>query len=160
MLLQTMFGAWFGIGLRQKPPAGAKVNNHVAQSVCHGTRVNLITHLKAAQQYGLPLKGGSRIGVEGATYIYGFYKKELCLKFKYASTMMQNTLVNIPQHPLANIRLPRVNQYFTRDNVSMKVVGYEYGAFIQFAHTSDLSLVKLIDLDVFLSLLSPRCVTN
>jgi hypothetical protein len=136
MLLQTMFGAWFGIGPRQKPPAVSKVskvNNQVAQSVCHGTRVNLITHLKAAQQYGLPLKGWSRIGVEGATYIYGFNKKELCLKVKYASPMMQNALVNIPQHPLANIRVPRVNQYFTRDNVSMKVVGYDDGAFVEVA---------------------------
>jgi hypothetical protein len=52
-----MFGAWFGIDPLQNPPAGAKVNNHVAQSVCHGTRVNLITHRKAAQRYGLPLKG-------------------------------------------------------------------------------------------------------
>jgi hypothetical protein len=49
LLLQKMFGAWFGIDQRQNPPAGAKVNNHVAQSVCHGTRVNLITHLKEAQ---------------------------------------------------------------------------------------------------------------
>jgi hypothetical protein len=49
MILQKMFGAWFGIGPRQKPPAGAKVNIHVAQSVCHGTRVNIITHIKAAQ---------------------------------------------------------------------------------------------------------------
>jgi hypothetical protein len=107
----------------------------------------------------LPLKGWSRIGVEGATYIYGFNKKELCLKVKYASPVMQNALVNIPQHPLVNIRLPRVNQYFKRDNVSMKVVGYDDGAFVQVAQTSDLSLVKLIDLDVFLSLLSPRRVT-
>jgi hypothetical protein len=74
--------------------------------------------------------------------------------------MKQNSLVNIPQHPLENIRLPRVNQYFTRDNVSMKVVGYDDGAFVQVAQTSDLSLVKLIDLDVFLSLLSPRHVKN
>jgi hypothetical protein len=74
--------------------------------------------------------------------------------------MMQNALANVPQHPLANIRLPRVNQYFTRENVSMKVVGYGDGSFVQVAQTSDLSLVKLIDLDVFLSLLSPRCVTN
>jgi hypothetical protein len=110
MLLHTMFGAWFGIGPRQNPPAGAKVNNHVAQSVCHGTRVNLITHLKAEQKYGLPLKGWSRIGVEGATYIYRFSKNELCLKVKYASPVMQNALVNIPHHPLANIQLPRVNQ--------------------------------------------------
>jgi hypothetical protein len=160
MLLQTTFGAWFGIGPRQKPLAGAKVNTHVAQSVCHGTRVNLITHLKAAQQFRLPLKGWSRIGVEGANYIYEFNKKELCLKVKYASPMMQNALVNIPQHPLANIRLPRVSQYFTRDNVSMKVVGYDDGAFVQVAQTSDLSLVKLIDMDVFISLFSPRCVTN
>jgi hypothetical protein len=70
---------------------------------------NIITHLNAAQQYGLPLKGWSRIGVEGATYIYGFNKKELCLKVKYASPMMQNALVNIPQHPLTNIMVPRVN---------------------------------------------------
>jgi hypothetical protein len=160
MLLQTMFGAWFGTAPRQKPPVVSKVNNQVAQSVCHGTRVNLITHIKAAQQYGLPLKGWSRIGVEGATYIYGFNKKELCLKVKYASPMMQNALVNIPQHPLANIRLPRVNQYFTSDNVSMKVVGYDDGAFFQVAQTSYLSLVKLIDLDVFLSLLSPRLIAN
>jgi hypothetical protein len=74
--------------------------------------------------------------------------------------MMQNALVNIPQHPLANIRFPRVNQYFTRDNVSMKSVGYDDGAFVQVAQTSELSLVKLIDLDIFLSLLSPRRVTN
>jgi hypothetical protein len=74
--------------------------------------------------------------------------------------MMQNALVNIPQHPLANIRLPKVNQYFTRDNVSMKVVGYDDGAFVQVARTSDLSQVKLIELDVFLSLLSPRRVRN
>jgi hypothetical protein len=161
MLLQTMFGAWCGICPRQKPPAGAKVNNQVAQSVYHGTRVNFITHIKAAQQYGLPLKGWSRIGVEGVTYIYWFNIKELCLKVKYASPTMQNALVNIPQHPLSNIWLPRVNQYFTRDNdVSMKVVGYDDGAFVQVAQTSDLSLVKLIDLAVFLSLLSPRRVTN
>jgi hypothetical protein len=160
MLLRTMLGAWFGIGPRQKLSKGAKVNNHVAQSDCYGTRVNLITHLKAAQQYGLPLKGWSRIGVEGATYIYGFNKNELCLKVKYDSPVMQNALVNIPHHPLANIWRPRVNQDFIRDNVSMKVVGYDDGAFFQVAQTSDLSLVKLIDLDVFLSLLSPRRVTN
>jgi hypothetical protein len=106
------------------------------------------------------LKGWSRIGVEGATYIYGFNKNELCIKVKYASPMMQNAFVNIPQHPLANIRLPRVNQYFTGDDVSMKVAGYDDGAFVQVSQTSDLSLVKLIDLDVFLSLLSPRRVTN
>jgi hypothetical protein len=70
ILLQTMFGAWFGIGPRQKLPTGANMNNHVAQSVSHGNRVNLITHLKAAHKYGLPLKGWSRIGVEGETYIY------------------------------------------------------------------------------------------
>jgi hypothetical protein len=160
MLLQKMFGAWFGIGPRQKPPAVSKVNNQVAQSLCHGTRVNLITNLKAAQQYGLPLKGWSRIGIEGATYMYGFNKKDLCLKVKYASPMTQNALVNIPQHPLVNIQLMRVNQYFTRDNVSMKVVAYDDGAFVQVAQTSDLSPVKLIDLDVLLSLLSPRCATN
>jgi hypothetical protein len=160
MLIQTMFGALVVIGPRQEPPSGAKVNNHVSQSVCHGTRVNIITHLKASQQYGLPLKRWPRIGVEGATYIYGFNKKELCLKVKYASRMMQNALVNITQHPLANIRLPRVNQYFTRDNVSMKVVAYDDGVLVQVAQTSDLSLVKLIDLDVFLSLLSPRRVKN
>jgi hypothetical protein len=136
------------------------VNTHVAQSVFHGNRVNLITYLKTAPQYGLPLKGWSRIGVEGAIYIYGFNKKELCLKIKYSSPMMQNSLVNIPQHPLANIRLPRANQYFTRDNFSMKVVGYDDGAFVQVAHTSDVSLVKLIDLDVLLSLLSHRRVKN
>jgi hypothetical protein len=136
------------------------VNNHVSQSVCHGTRVNIITHIKAAQQYGLPLKGWWRIRIEGAIYIHGFNKKELFLKVKYASPMMQNALVNIPQHPLENMRLPRMNQYFTRDNVSMKVVGYDDGAFDQVAQTSDLSLVKLIDLDVFLSLLPPRRVTN
>jgi hypothetical protein len=56
MLLQTMCGACFGIGPRQKLPTGAKVKNNVAQSVCHVTRVNLITHLKAAQKYGFPLK--------------------------------------------------------------------------------------------------------
>jgi hypothetical protein len=96
----------------------------------------------------------------GATYIYGFNKKELCLKVKYASPMMQNALVNIPQNPLANIRLPRLNQYFIRDNVSMKVVGYDDGAFVQVAHPSDLSLVKLTDLDVLLSLLPPTRVTK
>jgi hypothetical protein len=106
------------------------------------------------------LKGWSRIGVEGATYIYGFNKKELCLKVKYASPMMQSALTNIPQHPRVNIRLPRLNQYFTRDNASMKVVCYDDGAFVQVAQTSDLSLVKLIDLNVFLSLLPPRRVTN
>jgi hypothetical protein len=42
----------------------------------------------------------------------------------------------------------------------MKVVGYGDGAFVQVAQTPDLSIVKLIDLDVFLSLLSPRNVTN
>jgi hypothetical protein len=88
MLLQMMFGARFDIGTRQKPPVGAEVNNHVAQSVFHGTRVNLITHLNAAQQYGLPLKVWSGIGVEGVTYIHVFNKKELCLKVKYASPMM------------------------------------------------------------------------
>jgi hypothetical protein len=93
-------------------------------------------------------------------YIYWFNKKEMCLKVKYASPTMQNALVNIPHHPLANMRLPRVNQYFTRDNVSMKVVGFDDGVFVQVAKTSDLSLVNLIDLDVFLSLLSPRHVTN
>jgi hypothetical protein len=108
----------------------------------------------------LPLKRRSRIGVEGATYIYGFNKKELCLKVKYASPMMQNALLNIPHHPLANILLLRVNQYFTRDNVSVKVVSYDDGAFLQVAQTSDLSLVKLIDLDVFLSIFPSRRVTN
>jgi hypothetical protein len=80
MLLQTMFGAWFGIGPWQKPPVVSKVNNQVAQSVCHGTRVNLITHLKAAQQYGLPLKGWSMIGVEGANYIYMGLIKRSCVQ--------------------------------------------------------------------------------
>jgi hypothetical protein len=81
-------------------------------------------------------------------YIYGFDKKEWCLRVKYASHMMQNALINIPQHPLANIRLPMVNQYFTRENVSMKAVGYDDGAFVQVAHKPELSLVKLIELDV------------
>jgi hypothetical protein len=77
MLLQTIFGAWFGIDPWQKPPAVSKVNNKVAQS--DGTRVNLITHLKAPQKYGLPLKGWSRIGVEGATYIYMGLIKSICV---------------------------------------------------------------------------------
>jgi hypothetical protein len=79
MLLQSIFGAWSGIGPRKNPPAGAKVNKHVAQSVCHVTRVNLITHLKAAQQYGLSLRGWSRIGVEGETYIYMGLIKRSCV---------------------------------------------------------------------------------
>jgi hypothetical protein len=33
MLLQTIFGAWFGISPRQKPPTGAELKNHAAQSV-------------------------------------------------------------------------------------------------------------------------------
>jgi hypothetical protein len=49
MLLQTRCGAMFGIGPRQKPPTGAKVNHPVAQLVYHGTRVNIITYLTAGQ---------------------------------------------------------------------------------------------------------------
>jgi hypothetical protein len=82
------------------------------------------------------------------------FKGQICFSYDAKRTR---------QHTTASTRkiwLQRVNQYFTRDNVSMKVVGYDDGTFVQFAHTSDLSLVKLIDLDIFLSLLPPRRVTN
>jgi hypothetical protein len=84
--------------------------------------------------------------------MYGFNKKELCLKVKYASPFMQKALANniMHLHPLGNQRLLRVNQYLLQNKVSMKLVSYNDGAFIQVAPTSDILQVKLIDLDSFL----------
>jgi hypothetical protein len=73
-MLQTMFGHMFGIGPRQKPPGGGD-NTHAYQSIHRGTRVNLITYLLPASQYGEPISGWSRIGTKGAAYIYGFNNK-------------------------------------------------------------------------------------
>jgi hypothetical protein len=58
-------------------------------------------------------------------------------------------------HPLGNICLPRVNQYFLQNEVSMKVVAYDDGGSVQVAPTSDILQVKLINLDIFLSLFPP-----
>jgi hypothetical protein len=92
-----MCGHMFGIGARQSPSGGAEV-----EVVCHGPRVNLMSHLVSASEYRTPLKGWSRIGVEGVTHIYGFNKHELYLKVKYASPFMQNAFSNnsIPLHHL------------------------------------------------------------
>jgi hypothetical protein len=46
-MLQTMFGHMFGIGPRQKPPGGGD-KKHATQSIFHGTRVNIISHLLPA----------------------------------------------------------------------------------------------------------------
>jgi hypothetical protein len=150
----------FGTGSPQRLPGGTGVDLQAAEAICHGTRVNLMSHLVSALEYGTPLKGWSRIGVDGATYIYGFNKKELCLKVKYASPFMQRALANksIPLHPLGIRRLPRGNQYFSQNEVSMKVVAYDDGGSVQVAPTSDILQVKIIDLDSFLSLLPPRRV--
>jgi hypothetical protein len=124
-MLQTMFGHMFGIGPRQKPPGGGD-NNHATQSIFHGTRVNIITHLLPASQFGKPISGWSRIGIERAAHIYSFNNKQLCLKVKYASPFMQVAKKDgyIPSHPLGNRRVPRENHYFSRNGVSMKVVSY------------------------------------
>jgi hypothetical protein len=159
-MLQTMFGHMFGIGPRQKPPERGD-SNHACQSICDGTRVNLIIHLLQKSQYGKPISGWSRIGIEQASYIYGFNNKQLCLKVKYASPFMQVAKLDghIPSHWLGNMRLPRQNQYFSRHGVSMKVLSYEDGAFVSGAPTSDLVEVNLIDLDKFMSYLrTPRVI--
>jgi hypothetical protein len=91
--------------------------------------------------------------------MYGFNKKELCLKLKYASPVMQKALANnnIPLHPLDNRCLPRVNQYFSQNQVSMKIVAYDDGAFVQVAPMSALLQGKLIDLDIFFTVAATMC---
>jgi hypothetical protein len=83
-------------------PLGEGDNTHTYQSICHGTRVNLITHLLPASQYGKPISGWSRTGIKGAAYIYGLNNKQLCLKVKYASPFMQ--VVKLDGH-ISHIRL-------------------------------------------------------
>jgi hypothetical protein len=65
MLCQTLFGHMFGIGARQRPPGGAEVDLHAREAVCHGTRVNVISHLVSASEYGPPLKGGHTLVLRG-----------------------------------------------------------------------------------------------
>jgi hypothetical protein len=48
MFLQSMCSHMFGIGARQRSSVGAEVDLHMADAVCHGTRVDLIS------EYGPP----------------------------------------------------------------------------------------------------------
>jgi hypothetical protein len=157
-MLQTMLFYMFGVGPRQRAPGSSSDGSRVSVCVPNGTRVNLLTNLSRACDYGENLSGWSRVRVEGVTFIYSFQKQELCIKVKYYSPLIEDAKLEgyIPSTALGHTCLPRPGQYFVYKGVSMRVLEYNDGAFVQCARSSLPQTIKhahieLVDVETLVS---------
>jgi hypothetical protein len=156
MLQQSTFGHDFGVGPRLTFPTIRGDADTATEAVVDGVRVNIITHIPSCKDFGSPLKKWSRIGVEGASYIYSFEQKCLCLKVKYASPLIEKARSSnwIPLPILGKYRRPRVGQYFSHNSTSMCVVRYDDSAFVYALPSNHIAVVNLIYIETILSLMS------
>jgi hypothetical protein len=84
-----MFGHDFGVGPRLEFPAVRGDASTATASVFDSVRVNIISHIPPASDFGKTLTKWTRVGVEGASYIYSFEQKSFCLKVKYSSRLVE-----------------------------------------------------------------------
>jgi hypothetical protein len=157
MLQQSTFGYEFGVGPRLSFPV-IRGGGGTATEVADGVRVNIMTHIPSYKDFGSPLEKWSRIEVEGASYIYSFEQKCLCLRAKYASPLIEKARISdSPPLPIPGTRRrPRVGQYFSHNSTSMRVVRYDDGAFVYASPSNNVAVVHLIDIETIVSLVPCR----
>jgi hypothetical protein len=157
LLEQTMFGHDFGVGPRLEFPVVRGDASTATAPGFNSMRVNIISHIPPASDFGKTLTKWTRVGVEGASYIFSFEQKSLCLKVKYASPLVETSRNKewLPRPILGKRCRPLMGQYFSHSNTSMRVISYDDGAFVYASPSNNISVVHVIDIETMMSYMAP-----
>jgi hypothetical protein len=125
------FGATFGVGARLAAPAAPEPEDdeiYNSAPVSHGTRVNIITHLPLAENYGPAMTTFRRAGVDGLTLLYERHSTQLIVKLRYDSPLVEDAIVDrqIP-NSYSNFPMPLIGFLYNRDGHTHEVVNYDGG---------------------------------
>jgi hypothetical protein len=91
------FGATFGLGARCQIPSRPEpddIDDCNTSPVKHVTRVNIITHLPAAKNYGPGMSSFRRAGVDGLTLLYERHPAQLVIKLRYYQPYVEDAINN------------------------------------------------------------------
>jgi hypothetical protein len=126
------FGATFGVGARCPIPSRPEpddIDDYNTSPVTHGTRVNIITHLPTAENYGPGMSSFRRAGVDGLTLLYERHPAQLVIKLRYDSPYVEDAINNgyIPLS-YSHFPLPIIGYLFNLDGIPREVISYEGGA--------------------------------
>jgi hypothetical protein len=84
-----MFGCLFGFDAREKPTAPDDDEFVGITSITYDMQLNILTHLPFAAASGPPMMKYKQMGVDGATFLYDHHLKELTIKVRYESPIME-----------------------------------------------------------------------
>jgi hypothetical protein len=152
-----MFGHDFGVGPRLKFSAVRGDASTATAPVFDSVRVNIIPHIPPASDFGKTLTKWTRVSAEGASYIYSFEQKSICLKVKYASPLVETARNKkwLPRPILGKRRRPWVGQYVSHNSTLMRVVSYDGGAFVYASPSNNIYAVHVIDIDTIMRYMAP-----
>jgi hypothetical protein len=155
-----MFGHDFGVGPRLEFPAVRGDASTATASVFDSVRVNIISHIPPASDFGKTFTKWTMVSVEGASYIYSFEQKSICLKVKYASTLVETAQNKewVPRPILGKRHRPRVGQYFSHNSTSMCGVSYDDGDFVYASPSNNIYVVHAIDIETMMSYMAPPSI--
>jgi hypothetical protein len=127
-------GATFGVGARCPIPSRPEpdyIDDYNTSPVTHRTRVNIITHLPTAENYGPGMSLFRRAGVDGLTLLYERQPAQLVIKLRYDSPYVEDAINNgyIPLS-YSYFPLPIIGYLFNLDGIPREVISYEGGAIV------------------------------
>jgi hypothetical protein len=133
------FGATSGVGACCPIPYCPErddTDDYTTSHVTHGTRVHIITHLPAAENYGRAMSSFWRADMDGLTLIYERHPAQLGIRLRNKPPYVEDAINNgyIPL-PYSYFPLPIIGYLFNLDGILREVISYEGGATVA-AHTN------------------------
>jgi hypothetical protein len=125
-------GALFGIGARCKFHKPDEENDELmgVNPATDGTQINTITHLSTAKQYRDTMSSFQKFGVDGLAFLYNRHLKELTVKVRYDSHLVEDASTDkfLPENNISNLRIRILDHHFFVDGVPREVIHYDRGA--------------------------------
>jgi hypothetical protein len=101
-------------------------------AITYDMRLNILTHLPFAATYGPSMMKYKQMGVGGVTFLYDRYLKELTVKVRYESPIMEDAKDNnqILTASISNLPIRVLGYRFATDGVPWEVIHYGGGNFV------------------------------
>jgi hypothetical protein len=118
---REIFGALFGARCKFHKPDENNDEVMGFNTVTDGTQINTITHLSAATQYGDAMSSFQKYGVDGLAFLYNRHLKELTVKVRYDSHVVEYARTGkfLPKHNISNLSIWISGHRFVVDGVPL-----------------------------------------
>jgi hypothetical protein len=127
-----VFRCLFVFGSRANPAAPDDDELMGITAITYDMRLNILTHLPFAATYGPTMMKYKQMGVDGVTFLYDRQLKELTVKIRCESPIMEDAKDNnqIPTASISNLPISVLGYILAMDGVPWEVIHYGRGNFV------------------------------